>query len=102
MDCSTRVVSSCSISRARRLADYFACELIVPSYPSAIQQARIAYAIPFHTSSAKKPTLDQIPLSPLQAKAFSRCRSFSQNQEGIFRGYAAWGIYPVMVLHILQ
>ena len=42
----------------------------LPSYPSTIQQARIADWIPFHTSSAKKLTLDEHPLSPLQTKRF--------------------------------
>jgi len=60
---------------------------------------------PFHTSSAKKLTLDQTPVVTVTGKAFfdvgHSLKDQKSNRRSHLPGYAAWEIHPVMKLDIL-
>jgi hypothetical protein len=60
---------------------------------------------PFHTSSAKKLTLNQIPVITVTGKAFFDVGHSLKNQKSNRRshlsGYAAWEIHPAIKLTVL-
>jgi hypothetical protein len=59
---------------------------------------------PFHTSSAKKLTLNQTPVVTVNGKAFfdvgHSLKDQKSNRRSHLPGYAAWEIHPVMALHV--
>jgi hypothetical protein len=55
---------------------------------------------PFHTSSAKKLTLDQTPVITVAGKAFFDVGHSLKDRRSHLPGYAAWEIHPVMTLKI--
>jgi len=61
---------------------------------------------PFHTSSAKKLTLDQTPVITATGKAFfdvgHSLKDQRANRRSHLPGYAAWEIHPVMALRVVQ
>jgi hypothetical protein len=61
---------------------------------------------PFHTSSAKKLTLDQTPVITVTGKAYfdvgHSLKDQKSNRRSHLPGYAAWEIHPVMALRVVQ
>jgi len=61
---------------------------------------------PFHTSSAKKLTLNHTPVITFTGKAFfdvgHSLKDQTSNRRSHFPGYAAWEIHLVMALHVVQ
>ena len=59
---------------------------------------------PFHTSSAKKLTLDQTPVITVTGKAYfdvgHSLKDQKSNRRSHLPGYAAWEIHPVMKLDV--
>jgi len=59
---------------------------------------------PFHTSSAKKLTLDQTPVITVTAKAFfdvgHSLKDQQSNRRSHLPGYAAWEIHPVRKMEV--
>jgi hypothetical protein len=59
---------------------------------------------PFHTSSAKKLTLDQTPVITVTGKAFSdvghSLKDQQSNRRSHLPGYAAWEIHPVRKMEV--
>ena len=59
---------------------------------------------PFHTSSAKKLTLDQTPVITVTGKAYfdvgHSLKDQKSNRRSHLPGYAAWEIHPVMGLTV--
>ena len=64
-----------------------------------------ATRFPFHTSSAKKLTLDQTPVVTVTGKAYfdvgHSLKDQRSNRRSHLPGYAAWEIHPVMKLETL-
>jgi hypothetical protein len=61
---------------------------------------------PFHTSSAKKLTLNQTPVVTVTGKAYfdvgHSLKDQKSNRRSHLPGYAAWEIHPVMALRVVQ
>ncbi|SRR6266487_680418 len=61
---------------------------------------------PFHTSSAKKLTLNQTPVITVVGKAYfdvgHSLKDQRSNRRSHLPGYAAWEIHPVMALRVVQ
>jgi hypothetical protein len=61
---------------------------------------------PFHTSSAKKLTLDQTPVITVTGKTFfdvgNSLKDQKSNRRSHLPDYAAWEIHPVMALRVVQ
>ncbi len=61
---------------------------------------------PFHTSSAKKLTLNHTPVITVTGKAFfdvgHSLKDQRSNRRSHLPGYAAWELRPVMALQIVQ
>jgi hypothetical protein len=59
---------------------------------------------PFHTSSAKKLTLDQTPVVTVTGKAYfdvgHSLKDQRANRRSHLPGYAAWEIHPVMKIEV--
>jgi hypothetical protein len=60
---------------------------------------------PFHTSSAKKLTLDQTPVITVTGKAYfdvgHSLKDQKSNRRSHLPGYAAWEIHPVMKMEVI-
>jgi hypothetical protein len=83
------------------------CEL--PAKPQWCELRKIVFGwtrtrFPFHTSSAKKLTLNQTPVVTVTGKAFfdvgHSLKDQKSNRRSHLPGYAAWEIHPVMKLEL--
>ena len=82
------------------------CEL--PAKPQWCQIRNTVFSwtrtrFPFHTSSARKLTLDQTPVITVVGKAFwdiGHAPKDQSNRRKYLPGYAVWEIHPVMKLEI--